>query len=210
MVGSGDKLCGLLSDLFQAVAHYQPTISHLPLQALFTESSCRDQPPALSPFSHPLLCMSFPVLCLLFSVIFVSVGQRVSLSKGLYLFIPGVAVGILCAAYLLTCWSASPKQVWSQCLVAWQSSCFLSVMRFREALYRLGVWGVGVLLPFFVWFSSAKCGSSISPRFLIYAAHAVYFLPLVTILDPLPIMFLYSFIFLLIYARLFPFLGYYE
>jgi hypothetical protein len=32
---------------------------------------------------------------------------------------------------------------------------------------------------------SAKCGSSISARFLIYGAHAACFLPLVGILDPL-------------------------
>jgi hypothetical protein len=52
----------------------------------------------------------------------------VSLSRGLCWFIPGVAVGILHAAYLLTYWSASPKQVWSQHLAAWEPSCFLSVM----------------------------------------------------------------------------------
>jgi hypothetical protein len=47
------------------------------------------------------------------------------------------------------------------------------------ALYGLGVWGVGVLLLLGVF------GSSISARFLIYGAHAVCFLLLVTILDPL-------------------------
>jgi hypothetical protein len=33
-------------------------------------------------------------------------------------------------------------------------------------------------------FFSAKCGSSISARFLIYGVHAVSFFPLVAILDP--------------------------
>jgi hypothetical protein len=33
------------------------------------------------------------------------------------------------------------------------------------------------------WFFSAKCGSSLSARFLIYGVHAICFLPLVTILD---------------------------
>jgi hypothetical protein len=61
-------------------------------------------------------------------------GQSV---QGLCLFIPGVAVGILHSTYLLTCFSATPKQVWSQHLAAWEPSCFLSVMWHGEALYRL-------------------------------------------------------------------------
>jgi hypothetical protein len=32
------------------------------------------------------------------------------------------------------------------------------------------------------WFFSAKCGSSIPTRFLIYGAHAIFFLTLVAIL----------------------------
>jgi hypothetical protein len=56
-------------------------------------------------------------------------------------------------------------------------------MWFREVLYGLGVQGVGVLLLLGDFFS-AKCGSSVSAKFLIYGAHAVCFLPLVTILDP--------------------------
>jgi hypothetical protein len=36
-----------------------------------------------------------------------------------------------------------------------------------EALYRLGVQGVEALIPLGVFFS-AKCGSSISAKFLIY------------------------------------------
>jgi hypothetical protein len=41
-------------------------------------------------------------------------------------------------------------------------------------------------------FISAKCGSSVSARFLIYGAQAVCFCTLVTILDPLPIKFLFK------------------
>jgi hypothetical protein len=57
-------------------------------------------------------------------------------------------VGILCATYFLTCpcWSASLMQVWSECVAEWEPSCFLSVMRHEEALYGLGVQGVGVLI----------------------------------------------------------------
>jgi hypothetical protein len=40
----------------------------------------------------------------------------------------------------------SPKQVWSWCLVAWEPSCFLSVMWHEESLYGLGVKGVEVLI----------------------------------------------------------------
>jgi hypothetical protein len=39
------------------------------------------------------------------------------------------------------------------------------------------------------WFLSAKCGSSVSAKFLIYGAHTVCFCTLVTILDPLRISF---------------------
>jgi hypothetical protein len=58
-------------------------------------------------------------------------------------------------------------------------------MWYGEAFYGLQVQGVGVLpIPGgFFPFSSAKCGFRFSGRFLIHRAHAVYFLPLVTILD---------------------------
>jgi hypothetical protein len=79
----------------------------------------------------------------------------------------------------------SPEQFWSWRLVAQDPSCFLSVTWHGEALYGLGVQGVEVLIllgAFF--FFSAKCGSSVSARFLIYRAHAVCFCTLVAILDP--------------------------
>jgi hypothetical protein len=127
--------------------------AHLLFQALFTESSCGVQLLTPSPFSSalrapcPLCCVSFSGPCLLFRVFLVFFGRAgVSLSWGLCWFIPGVDVGILCATYLLTCWSVSPKEVWSQCLVAQEPSCFLSVTWCGEALYRLGAWGVRVLL----------------------------------------------------------------
>jgi hypothetical protein len=52
-----------------------------------------------------------------------------------------------------------------------------------EALYALGVQGIGVLLLLGGFFS-VKCGSSISAKFLICGAHAVCFCPLVAMLDP--------------------------
>jgi hypothetical protein len=41
----------------------------------------------------------------------------------------------------------SPKQIWSQHLVAQEPSCFFSVTWLGEALYKLGVQGVNVLIP---------------------------------------------------------------
>jgi hypothetical protein len=147
-----------------------------------------------SPFLQCAQSTPPSLLGVLFSSLFIIhffffCGARVSLSRALCWFIPGltIVVGLPCATYLLTCWSVSPKQVWSLCLVAWESSCLLSVTWCGEAFYGLGVQDVRVLLLFF--FFSAKCGSSISARFLIYGAH-VYFLPLVAILDPLPIIYI--------------------
>jgi hypothetical protein len=100
----------------------------------------------------PPCCVSFSVPCLLFSfrffvfvfVFFCEAG--VSLSRGLCWFVPGVAVGVPCAAYLLTCWSESPKQIWSRHLLAQEPSWFLSVTWCGEALCGLWAQGVGVLL----------------------------------------------------------------
>jgi hypothetical protein len=142
-------------------------------------------PPSPVHSEHPTPCAtcSFSVPWLLFSFLLCFLLQHgVSLSRGLCWYIPGVAVGILCAAYLLTCWSVSPKKVWSRHLAVQEPSCLLSVMWCGEALYRLGVRGVRVLLVLGGFFS-AKCGSSVSVRFFIYGAHAVCFLPLVAILD---------------------------
>jgi hypothetical protein len=52
---------------------------------------------------------------------------------------------MMLGAYLLVC-RMSPKQVWSQHLVVWQPSCFLSVMWHGEAFHRLGVLDVEVLI----------------------------------------------------------------
>jgi hypothetical protein len=77
----------------------------------------------------------------LFSVVYYSVfwfvffcSACVSLSRELYWFIPGVAVGIPHATYLLTCWSASPKQVRSQHLVVQEPSWFLHISWHGEAM----------------------------------------------------------------------------
>jgi hypothetical protein len=61
----------------------------------------------------PPHCISFSVPCLLLNFFFFFCRAGFSLSRGLCWFIPGTAVGIPHAIYLLTCWSASSKQVWS-------------------------------------------------------------------------------------------------
>jgi hypothetical protein len=164
-----------------------PMSACLPFQALFTESSRGDQLLALPPLLWCTQCTLPPLLCVPFQffVIYLFIyfcGAGVSLSRRLCWFILGVAVGIPRTAYLLTCCSASPKRVWSWRLAAWESSCFLSVMWWGEALCGLGVQGVKVLLILGGFFS-AQCVSSVSAKFLIYRVNAICFLPLVTILD---------------------------
>jgi hypothetical protein len=188
LTGSGDELCGMLSAQFQAVAYHPPTVgpSGFPVFVYwkFMEISSLPSPPSRVHSEHPTPCAvcSFSVLCLLFSFLFFWVffaRQWVSLPRGLCWFIPGVAVGILHAAYLLTCWSASPKQVWSWHLAAWWPSCCLSATWHGEPLYGLGIQEFDSSW----WFFPAKGGSSISAKFLIYRAHAFCFCPLDTILD---------------------------
>jgi hypothetical protein len=62
--------------------------------------------------------------CSLFIIQFFFWGSRVNPSRGLCRFIPGVVVGVLHATYSLTCCSASPKQVWCQCLAVSEPSIF--------------------------------------------------------------------------------------
>jgi hypothetical protein len=79
----------------------------LPFQPLFTESLCGDQLLALGCFQQ--LCSSavcyFSVSYLLFRSFFLG-GRVVSLPRGLCLFIPGVAGGILLYVWCSLVWSA--------------------------------------------------------------------------------------------------------
>jgi hypothetical protein len=90
---------------------------------------------------HPLCFISFSVPCLLFSFFFKGM---VKLSRGLCWFYPRGAIRVLCATYLLTCWSTFPRQV--KLLVMQEPSWFLSVMWHGDDLCGLGVQGVGVSL----------------------------------------------------------------
>jgi hypothetical protein len=88
-----------------------------------------------------LLCVLFSCLFIIQFFIFVFCRAGVSLCSGLCWFIPEVAVWILHAAYLLSCWSASPKQVRSWHLVVQEPSWFLHISWCGEAMCGLGVQG---------------------------------------------------------------------
>jgi hypothetical protein len=90
------------------------------------------------------------------------------------LFLGGWRNTMWCLALTcLVCWM-SPKQVWSQHLVAagallfsWCNVVWRSFLQAR---------GTGCQSFYSPWcFISIKCGSSISARFLIHGAHAVCF-----------------------------------
>jgi hypothetical protein len=116
------------------------------------------------PAPSAVCSFQFLVYYPVFLFLFFFLQRRGHSVQGLCWFIAGVAVGIPHAAYLLTCWPASPKQVWSCHLVAQELPCFLSVMWRGEALYGLGVKGVEVLLILGVFFLPSV-GSSVSARF---------------------------------------------
>jgi hypothetical protein len=129
-------------------AHCWPfCLSSLCLLKVHVEISSLFLHPSMVHSEHPApsTACSFSVSCLLFSFFFFFAGWGQSL-QGVCWFIPGVAVWIPHSAYLLYCWSVSPKQVWSQHLVAWEPSCFLSLMWHGLALYQLEVQSVRVLM----------------------------------------------------------------
>jgi hypothetical protein len=84
--------------------------------------------PSLVHSKHLALSAVCPFQFLVYYSVFFSCRAGVSLSRGLCWFIPGVAVEISHAAYLLTSWSAYPKQFWSQHAVLQEPSCFLSAL----------------------------------------------------------------------------------
>jgi hypothetical protein len=146
LTGSGDELCGPLSALFQAVAYHPPAISPFAFPVFVYLKFLWRTAPCVSPLSGmliatpPQMCVPFQFL-VYYLVVFLFCGVGFSLSRG---FIPGVAVGILQAAYLLT--FGLLRLVWSWCLVVWEPSFFLSLMWCGEALYGLWVQGVKVLI----------------------------------------------------------------
>jgi hypothetical protein len=85
----------------------------------------------------------------------------------------------LCAAYFLTCCSVSPKHVWSQHLEAWEPPVF-SVQYGMENLCKGWGFRVSEFCCFLVFFFFWQVWLQLSAKFLIYGAHTVCFLSLVT------------------------------
>jgi hypothetical protein len=202
------QLCKPLSALFQAAAHLLPTVSRLPLQALFTECSHGEKllalPPSLVHSKYPILSAACPFQFLVYYSVFwlIFLQDRESVCLGAVLVYPrggcGSTTGHL-FAYLLICISQAGLELASgsigallisQCNMAWRSFVQPGGSGCQCFAYS---W----------WFFSAKCGSSISARFFICGDHTVYFIPLVTILN----LFLLSSIFDSNISRLLHYLG---
>jgi hypothetical protein len=153
------------------------------LQASFTKCSHGEQLLVLPHFSGALRAPAPSAICPFQFLVnysgFFFCGAGVTLSRGLCWFIQGwlweYQVPLICSSVCLPLpsgfGSVGTLQV-SQCNIAWRS--------FVQAR------GLGCQSFAFSWcFFSAKCGSSISVRFLIFGAHIVCFLPPFAILDPL-------------------------
>jgi hypothetical protein len=120
--------------------------------------------------------------CLLFSFFFFLQGRGQSVQGAKLVYPRGGCrdtAGHL-FAHLLVCVSQAGLEPISGCTGALLlSQCNVAWKRFAQAK------GLGCRSFAYSWWSfSAKCGSSVSERFLIYGAHGVCFLPLVAILDP--------------------------
>jgi hypothetical protein len=117
----------------------QACLSTVCMDACSTLSRTQGAPPSLL---H-VFCNS-----LLFSFFFC--GAEVSLSRGLCWFVPEVAVEVLHAAHLLTCWSVSPKQVRNWHLVVQEPSWFLCIIWCGEAMCGMVVQGCQIFVS--SWF----------------------------------------------------------
>jgi hypothetical protein len=113
------------------------------LLKVHVKSSTLLLPPSLVHSKHSTLCsMSFSVPCLLFSFLW---GGGQSVQGDLLVYPRGGCGSTTCHlfAHLLVCVSHAGL---SQHLAVWESSWFLSVMCHGEVLWRVGVWGTGILL----------------------------------------------------------------
>jgi hypothetical protein len=96
---------------YQAAAYHLPTVSSSAFPVFVYWRFAWRSAPCISPLLSVLrapcpLCCMFPFSSLFIIQFFFFAGHGVGLSRGICCFIPGVAVGIPCAIYLLTCWSA--------------------------------------------------------------------------------------------------------
>jgi hypothetical protein len=174
LTGSGDEVCELLTALFQAVVYHLPTINPSAFPVFVYWKFQWRSAPCLSPLLWhtqstlpPLLHVSFQFL-VFYSVFVVVVVCRawVSLSRGLWWFIPGVAMGI-------------PAMVWISQAGLELASCGTGALPFSQCIvvWRSFVQAGGSGFDSSWWFFSAKCGSSIQQNFwlmeLILSASAL-------------------------------------
>jgi hypothetical protein len=170
LTGSGDEFCGPL-----------PAVgpSAFPVFA-YWKFAWRS-----APCYSPLLWCDFsvqpPLLCAVF-FFFAGDGQS---AQGAMLIYPRDGWGNTSWCLVLTCFVCwmSPKQVWSQHLMVVRdilfSQCNVTWRSFPLAR------GSGCQSFDSPWcFISAKCGPSVTARFLILRAHTLCFCTLVAILDP--------------------------
>jgi hypothetical protein len=189
LTSSGDELCGLLFALFQAAAYHLPTVSPSAFPVFVYWKFAWRSAPCLSPRLQcaqstppPLLRVAFQLLVYCSVVFFFLQDGGQSFQGAMLVYASGSCGNTTCRlfAHLLVCVSQAALELasggtgallFSQCNVAWRT--FVQTG-------GSGCWSFASSW----WVFSAKCGSSISAKFLIYRAHAVYFCPLVAILDP--------------------------
>jgi hypothetical protein len=190
LTGSGEELCGLLPALFQAAAYHLPAIGPSAFPAICLLKLAHRLAPCSSTllwgtfsFPPPLLCASFQFI-VYYSIIFLQRGGGASVSQGGYAGLSQGWLGenhVTLGTHLFVLPNVSQAGLeqasggmgtllFSQCNVAW-----------RSFLWARGSGCQSFDSP---WcFISAKCGSSISARFLIHRAHITWFCALLAILD---------------------------
>jgi hypothetical protein len=173
-----------------------PLLALLPFQSLFTESLHKDQLlalppcPVLSEHPTPHATCSISVPCLFIYLFFLQGrGQSIQGAKLVY---PRDSCGdtmFHLFAHLLVCISQAGLEPTSDSTGALLFSQYNVVWRSFVQARGSGCQGSDSSWWFFF---SAKYGSSISAKFLIYGAHTVCFCPLVPILDPPSIHLIYN------------------
>jgi hypothetical protein len=164
--------------------HCRPfCLSSLCLLKDHVEISFLPLPPSLVRSEHPAPSAVCPSQFLVYYSVFSFLWDGSQSAQGTMLVYPRSTCGntTYCLfAHLLVCVSqAGLEPVSGSAGALLFSQC--------NVLGRSFVWAGGSgcqSFDSFWWFFSAKCGSSVSAKFLIYGAHAVCFCPLVSILDP--------------------------
>jgi hypothetical protein len=154
-----------------------------------TASMCKALGSAPPPFSRAqgappsLLHVLFSVAYLLFRFFwfFFFLQGRVQSVQGAMLIYPRDGCGSTTCC-LFTCWSASPKQVRSWCLVVWEPSWFLCITWHGEAMCGLQVQRCRSFATSW-WFFLPGVSPASSAKFLLSGTHTICFFRLVAILE---------------------------